>query len=127
MAKPPKDKPVTMLYTFQQGEEQGIQDEIDVLFGTFAKSMASIGAFVCSTRVANKVGQDFQVFSLSDSNKLNSPKFSIQIGVFNDLIGLENPISKYQPLFYFQDENSYKYFVGNFENLSSAIMLLHGK
>jgi len=31
------------------GEEQGIQDEIDVLFGTFAKSMASIGAFVCST------------------------------------------------------------------------------
>jgi len=74
-------------------------------------------------RVANKVGQDFQVFSLSDSNKLNSPKFSIQIGVFKDLIGLENPISKYQPLFYFQDENSYKYFVGNFENLSSAISL----
>ena len=72
-------------------------------------------------RIANKVGQDFQVFSLSDSNKLNSPKFSIQIGVFKDLIGLENPISKYQPLFYFQDENSYKYFVGNFENLSSAI------
>jgi glycine C-acetyltransferase len=31
------------------GEIQGIQDEIDVLFGTFAKSMASIGAFVCST------------------------------------------------------------------------------
>ncbi|MFA5574354.1 MAG: aminotransferase class I/II-fold pyridoxal phosphate-dependent enzyme [Brumimicrobium sp.] len=28
------------------GEEQGVQDEIDVLFGTFAKSMASIGAFV---------------------------------------------------------------------------------
>ena len=32
------------------GEAQGIQDEIDVLFGTFAKSMASIGAFVCSTK-----------------------------------------------------------------------------
>ena len=30
-------------------EEQGVQDEIDVLFGTFAKSMASIGAFVCSS------------------------------------------------------------------------------
>src|SRR5690554_2079852 len=28
------------------GEEQGVQDEIDVLFRTFAKSMASIGAFV---------------------------------------------------------------------------------
>ncbi len=29
------------------GEAQGVQDEIDVLLGTFAKSMASIGAFVC--------------------------------------------------------------------------------
>jgi glycine C-acetyltransferase len=28
------------------GEEQGIQDDIDVYFATFAKSMASIGAFV---------------------------------------------------------------------------------
>ncbi|MGB0431652.1 MAG: aminotransferase class I/II-fold pyridoxal phosphate-dependent enzyme [Bacteroidia bacterium] len=31
------------------GEEQGVQDEIDVYFSTFAKSMASIGAFVAST------------------------------------------------------------------------------
>jgi len=31
------------------GEEQGVQDQIDVYFGTFAKSMASIGAFVAST------------------------------------------------------------------------------
>ena len=28
------------------GEEQGVQDEIDLYFGTFAKSMAAIGAFV---------------------------------------------------------------------------------
>lgn len=28
------------------GEEQGVQDDIDVYFSTFAKSMASIGAFV---------------------------------------------------------------------------------
>jgi glycine C-acetyltransferase len=28
------------------GEEQGIQDDIDIYFSTFAKSMASIGAFV---------------------------------------------------------------------------------
>ncbi len=28
------------------GEAQGVQDEIDVYFGTFAKSMASIGAFI---------------------------------------------------------------------------------
>lgn len=31
------------------GEHQGVQDEIDVYFSTFAKSMASIGAFVGST------------------------------------------------------------------------------
>jgi glycine C-acetyltransferase len=30
-------------------EAQGVQDEIDIIFGTFAKSMASIGAFICST------------------------------------------------------------------------------
>lgn len=28
------------------GEEQGVHDDIDVYFGTFAKSMASIGAFI---------------------------------------------------------------------------------
>src|SRR5437763_17119608 len=28
------------------GEEQGVQDQIDLYFSTFAKSMASIGAFV---------------------------------------------------------------------------------
>ena len=30
-------------------EEQGVQDEIDILFGTFAKSMASVGGFICAT------------------------------------------------------------------------------
>ncbi len=36
------------------GEEQGCQDEIDVYFSTFAKSMASIGAFVAGdTAVVN--------------------------------------------------------------------------
>jgi len=30
------------------GEEQGVQDEIDIYFGTFAKSFASIGAFISS-------------------------------------------------------------------------------
>lgn len=29
-------------------EHQGVHEEIDVLFGTFAKSMASIGAFICA-------------------------------------------------------------------------------
>ncbi|HNP21958.1 MAG TPA: aminotransferase class I/II-fold pyridoxal phosphate-dependent enzyme [Panacibacter sp.] len=33
------------------GEEQGCQDEIDIYFSTFAKSMASIGAFMAGPRV----------------------------------------------------------------------------
>jgi glycine C-acetyltransferase len=32
------------------GEEQGVQDGIDVYFSTFAKSMASIGAFISSDK-----------------------------------------------------------------------------
>jgi len=32
------------------GEEQGCQDEIDIYFATFAKSMASIGAFLASKK-----------------------------------------------------------------------------
>ncbi len=32
------------------GEEQGVQDRIDLYFSTFAKSMASIGAFVAGTK-----------------------------------------------------------------------------
>ena len=30
------------------GEEQGVQDQIDVYFATFAKSMASTGAFIAA-------------------------------------------------------------------------------
>ncbi|MDP4712367.1 MAG: aminotransferase class I/II-fold pyridoxal phosphate-dependent enzyme [Saprospiraceae bacterium] len=36
------------------GEEQGIQDDIDLYFSTFAKSMASIGAFVAGEAKAVK-------------------------------------------------------------------------
>ncbi len=32
------------------GEEQGVQDEIDVYFSTFAKSMASVGAFLAGDK-----------------------------------------------------------------------------
>lgn len=32
------------------GEEQGVQDEIDIYFSTFAKSMASIGAFIAGKK-----------------------------------------------------------------------------
>ncbi len=30
------------------GEAQGVQGEIDILFGTFAKSLASVGGFICA-------------------------------------------------------------------------------
>ena len=33
------------------GEEQGVQDQIDLYFSTFAKSMASIGAFVAGDKI----------------------------------------------------------------------------
>ena len=33
------------------GEEQGCQDTIDLYFSTFAKSMASIGAFMAGPKV----------------------------------------------------------------------------
>lgn len=36
------------------GEEQGVTEGIDVYFGTFAKSMAGIGAFICSTNTVVK-------------------------------------------------------------------------
>ena len=32
------------------GEEQGVQDQIDIYFSTFAKSMGSIGAFIASDK-----------------------------------------------------------------------------
>ena len=33
------------------GEEQGVQDQIDVYFATFAKSMASTGAFIAADKM----------------------------------------------------------------------------
>ena len=36
------------------GEEQGVQDQIDLYFSTFAKSMASIGAFVAGNKAIIK-------------------------------------------------------------------------
>jgi glycine C-acetyltransferase len=39
------------------GEHFGVQDEIDVYFSTFAKSMASIGAFVASTKESDNISQ----------------------------------------------------------------------
>ena len=82
----------------------------------------NISLFSQGIKSINEINQDFKVFFVSDSNKLNPLKFSVQIGEFNKLIDSENPISKY-PLLYFKEKNSYKYFVGNYYNYSSAQMM----
>ena len=82
----------------------------------------NIGLFSQDAKSLNEINQDFKVLSVSDSNKLNPLKFSVQIGEFNKLIGSENPISKY-PLLYIKEKDSYKYFVGNYYNYSSAQMM----
>ena len=84
--------------------------------------LININLFSQGIKSINEINQDFKVFSVSDSNKLNPLKFSVQIGEFNKLIDSENPISKY-PLLYFKEKNSYKYFVGNYYNYSSAQMM----
>jgi glycine C-acetyltransferase len=48
------------------GEEQGVQDQVDLYFSTFAKSMASIGAFIAGdTRVIHylKYNMRSQIFA----------------------------------------------------------------
>jgi hypothetical protein len=82
----------------------------------------NISLFSQGIKSINEINQAFKVLSVSDSNKLNPLKFSVQIGEFNKLIDSENPISKY-PLLYFKTKNSYKYFVGNYYNYSSAQMM----
>ncbi len=50
------------------GEEQGVQDEIDIYFSTFAKSMGSVGAFLASTKQVTefmKYNMRSQIFAKS--------------------------------------------------------------
>ena len=82
----------------------------------------NISLFSQGIKSISEINQAFKVLPVSDSNKLNPLKFSVQIGEFNKLIDSENPISKY-PLLYFKKNNSYKYFVGNYYNYSSAQMM----
>ena len=51
------------------GNEQGVQDQIDVYFATFAKSMASTGAFVA----ADKGIIDYLKVQYAFSNVCQSP------------------------------------------------------
>ncbi len=50
------------------GEEQGVQDEIDIYFATFAKSMGSVGAFLASNKQVTeylKYNMRSQIFAKS--------------------------------------------------------------
>ena len=60
------------------GVEQGIQDEIDVYFATFAKAMASTGAFIAAEKEIIdylKYNMRSQMFAKSFANAIGKRKF----------------------------------------------------
>jgi glycine C-acetyltransferase len=68
------------------GEEQGVQDGIDLYFGTFAKSMASIGAFIAGTE--NVV--DFLRYNMRSQIFAKSLPMPLVIGALKRLELLRN-------------------------------------
>ena len=63
------------------GEEQGIQDEIDVYFATFAKSLASTGAFIA----ADKEVIDFLKYNLRSQVFAKSLQMQLVVGALKRL------------------------------------------
>lgn len=63
------------------GEEQGIQDEIDVYFATFAKSMASTGAFIA----ADKEIIDFMKYNMRSQMFAKSLQSVLVVGALKRL------------------------------------------
>lgn len=63
------------------GEEQGVQDQIDIYFGTFAKSMALIGGFIAS----NKEVVKFLRYNLRSQIYAKSVPMPIVIGALKRL------------------------------------------
>ena len=63
------------------GEEQGVQDDIDVYFATFAKSMASSGAFIA----ANKEIIDYLKYNLRSQVFAKSLQMQLVIGALKRL------------------------------------------
>ena len=63
------------------GEEQGIQDEIDVYFATFAKSMASTGAFIA----ADKGIIDFMKYNMRSQMFAKSLQSVLVVGALKRL------------------------------------------
>ena len=63
------------------GEHFGVQDEIDVYFGTFAKSMAGIGAFVAS----NKYVIDYLTYNMRSQIYAKSLPMPMVVGALKRL------------------------------------------
>ena len=63
------------------GEEQGVQDKIDVYFATFAKSMASTGAFIA----ADKEIIDFLKYNLRSQVFAKSLQMQLVVGALKRL------------------------------------------
>jgi len=63
------------------GEEQGVQDEIDVYFATFAKSLASTGAFIAS----NKEIIDFLKYNMRSQVFAKSLQMQLVEGILKRL------------------------------------------
>ena len=68
------------------GEEQGVQDEIDVYFATFAKSLASTGAFIAS----DKEIIDFLKYNMRSQVFAKSLQMQLVIGAIKRLEILKN-------------------------------------
>jgi glycine C-acetyltransferase len=66
---------------FGTGEEQGVQDDIDVYFATFAKSMAGIGGFIAG----NKDIIDFLKYNLRSQVYAKSLPMPFVIGALKRL------------------------------------------
>ena len=68
------------------GEEQGVQDQIDVYFATFAKSMASTGAFIASDSMII----DFLKYNMRSQVFAKSLQMQLVAGVLKRLEMLKN-------------------------------------
>ena len=72
------------------GEYQGVQQEIDILLGTFAKSMASIGAFVC----ANADVVEYLAYNMRSQIFAKSLPMPLVVGGIKRLEMLKDPVHK---------------------------------
>lgn len=74
---------------FGTGEEQGIQEDIDVYFATFAKSMAGIGGFIAGNRDI----VDFLKYNLRSQVYAKSLPMPFVIGALKRLDMMRNDLS----------------------------------